>query len=428
MLVELLLLLATSPANDPSGIRWIDDDWQQAKKTAIEKNQLIAVDVWATWCHTCLSMKNYTLKEARFAGLRDRMTWLMLDFDNEKNASFFQKFPTGALPTFLVIDPKTDSVVSRWVGSGTAEEMLAFFGGAKGAGDDALARGQRALGTGDVAGARKIFETALAKEKLDRATKTRIVNGLIEALWKLDHEACVRQGERYLTEVDDSVQGLDAIALISYCAEEQPLPVKKRVLAQVAKRLDAATADPTIEMSVDDRSSYLETLVEAYATLGDQAKSDAAAKAQLALLEKAAAEAKTDAVRATFDYHRVNAYLRAKRYDDAIGIVSASEKAQPKDFNHPWRLAIINLKKGDYDRGLLAIERALKNGYGGRKLRLYSTKLDLLIAKKDLASARQTVAAAEREMERIDPSQLRPSWKKEFDSKVKQVQALETKS
>jgi thioredoxin-like negative regulator of GroEL len=427
MVVELLLVLATSPAHDQSGIVWIQNDWQQAKKTALAKKQLIAVDVWATWCHTCLSMKNYTLTEKRFGELRDRRTWLMLDFDDESNAEFLKKFNAAALPTFMVIDPVTETVVSRWVGSGTAEEMHAFFA-AEQAKEDALVRGQRLLGTGDFAGARKIFETALATEKLDRSTKTRIVNGLTEVLWKLDHRACVRQGERYLDEVDDSVQGLDAIALVAYCAEEEPDAVKKRVYATVAKRLEKALASSAVQLSVDDRSSYLETLVSAWETLGEAKKAEAAAGAQVALLEKAAAEAKTPEARATFDAHRVGAYLRTKRYDDAIAMVSASERIQPKNFNHPWRLAIINLKKGDYDRGLAAIDRALANGYGGRKFRLYSTKLDLLLAKKDLASAKATVEKARSDMAKVDPSQVRPAWKNEFETRAKQVQELEAKS
>src|SRR5687767_787754 len=117
MVVELLLLLATAPAHDQSGIAWIQDDWQQAKKAAASKKQLIAVDVWATWCHTCLSMKNYTFTEKRFAAIRDQMTWLMVDFDNPKNAAFVEKFNASALPTFFVIDPQSDAVVARWVGS-----------------------------------------------------------------------------------------------------------------------------------------------------------------------------------------------------------------------------------------------------------------------------------------------------------------------
>jgi tetratricopeptide (TPR) repeat protein len=427
MVVELLLLVATAPAHDQSGIVWIQDDWQLAKKTALAKKQLIAVDVWATWCHTCLSMKNYTFTEKRFAELKDGLTWLMLDYDKETNAAFFKKFNAAALPTFMVIDPAKETVVGRWVGSGTTEEMLAFFGGKQKA-EDALLRGQRALGTGDFAGARKIFETALAKEKLDRAAKTRIVNGLTETLWKLDHKACVEQGEKYVDEVDDSVQGLDALALLAYCSDDQPEAVKKRVYGKVAKRLAAATSNPSLVLSVDDRSSYLDTLVSAYETLGDKAKADEAAKTQVALLEKAAAEAKNAEARATFDAHRVAAYLRTQRYDDAIAMVTASEKVQPKDFNHPWRLAIIHLEKGDYDRGLAAIDRALVNGYGGRKFRLYTTKLDLLLAKKDLAAAKATVEKARSDMAKVDPSQVRPAWKNEFESRAKQVQELETKS
>ena len=59
------LLLAAAP--DASGIAWIHDDWEKAKQAAIAKNKLVAIDVSATWCHSCLSMKNYALKEAAMA-------------------------------------------------------------------------------------------------------------------------------------------------------------------------------------------------------------------------------------------------------------------------------------------------------------------------------------------------------------------------
>lgn len=415
------LLLTTSPAKDLSGIRWIHDDWTRAKQTAKKQNKLVAVDVWATWCHTCLSMKNYVLKRAPLAKVRGQHTWLSLDYDKEENAAFFEVFPIGAFPTFLVIDPRSDQIVARWVGSGTAEEMTAFFADAGRSTTEALSRGQKALARRRYGEARRIFEAALTKEKLDRATKTRMVSGLMEALYKTDKKACARKIAPYLNEVDDTAPGLDAVAMAAYCADALKKKEKEEILAKVATRLAPVVKNDALHLSVDDRSSLYGTLVSAYDTLGKKKEADEAAKARLALLEAAARKAKTPAARATFDYHRMEVYLRFKRYDEAERMLTASEKAQPKDFNHPWRLAIVYLKKGAYDRGLEAIERALKNGYGGRKIRLYSTKIDLLLAKKDLRRARATVAEGKKALAAVNESQVRDYWRKEFESKVTQV-------
>ncbi len=424
-MLPLLAMMASAP--DASGIVWIHDDFAQAKKTAIAKKQLIAVDVWATWCHTCLSMKNFALKEAPMAAVKDQLTFLALDYDKEKNASFFEKYPAGAIPAFFVIDPKTGSLVARWIGSGTSSELASFFKEAGKPGEDSLQRGQLAAGKGDMEGAANIFEAALKNEKLAPAMKGRIVNGLVEVLYRTDPEGCASSVPQYLDGMDESAQSLDAIAMLPDCAESLDDAKKKNaLLADVAKRLEAAMAKNNPLLAVDDSSAYLGTLVSIYDQLGDKAKAESALKRRVALLDAAANAAPTQEARSTFDFHRMEAYLRLQRYDDAIAMLTASEKQQPKDFNHPWRLAQVYLAKGDVDLGLAAVDRALANGYGGRKMRLYSTKLDLLLAKKDYVKAKATVAKGRSEMKRM--KQLRESWKNEFESKAKLVEATEQKS
>src|SRR5262245_57560515 len=110
--LPLLGLLAVSAEPLP----WVHDDWAAAKKQAIAEKKLVAVDVWATWCHTCLSMKNYILKEPPLAKVAKQHVWLSLDYDLEKNAAFFTRFPIGVFPTFLVVDPEREEIVARWPG------------------------------------------------------------------------------------------------------------------------------------------------------------------------------------------------------------------------------------------------------------------------------------------------------------------------
>ena len=106
--------------------------------------------------------------------------------------------------------------------------------------------------------------------------------------------------------------------------------------------------------------------------------------------------------------------MRLHQYGQALRMLEASEAAQPKDFNHPWRQARVYRAMGDATRGLAAIERALVRGYGARSIRLYSTKIDLLVDAGRRIEAQKTIAEARRKMADWPSSQLRTSWRNEF--------------
>lgn len=419
---------APSAAKDQSAIVWIHDDWKKAKDEAIAAHQLVAIDVWATWCHSCLSMKAYVLGDKAMAPAAKLHTWLMVDFDRPENAALFQKIPVGALPTFLVVDPTNDTVVSRWVGTGTARQMAEFFINADQKARDPLALGQRALAREDYAGARATFEAALKKPSKDKALRTRLLSGYIEALQKLDPKTCAEIGASHLAEVEDSAPGMDFVSIVATCASDLDSSAKGQVLARVIARLVPVAERGSAKLSVDDRSGVYEALTEAYDALGKKDEAENAVAARGRLLDDAAARATSDAERATFDAHRLDVDLRLGKFVEAEKMLLASEHAQPEDFNHPWRLARLYAKQGRSADGLAAIERALQRGYGARKLRLYTTKVDLLIQKKSFDDARHTVAQAKSEVANMNPSQVRPSWVKELDAKLEQIAKLEKSS
>lgn len=417
-----LALTLSFTAADASGITWLHDDWTKAKKQAIESGQLVAIDVWATWCHTCLSMKHFVLTEKPMSAVAKQHTYLMLDFDRPENAIFFEKIPVPVLPTFMVVDPKSETVVARWVGSGTAEQMAAFFKNADAKSTDPLVLGNRALVKEDFAGARKIFEDALAKKDLPKEQRSRLLNGWGEALWKLDTKICASEGVKHIGDADDTAPGLDFVSTVAGCAGElEDAALKKQVMTAVRDRLLPVTKGPMTGLEIDDRSGLWSTLIDADEVLGDKDALDKAAAARLAMLEDAASKAKTQEDRATFDAHRFEEYLRANRFDDAEKMLLATEKAMPKDFNAPYRLAVLYKKAGKTDQGLAAVDRALKVGYGARKLRMYSAKVDLFIQKKSWDAARKTVADAKAEIAKMNPKVVRPSWVKELESKLADI-------
>lgn len=420
----LTALLSSTPAVDRSDISWFHDDAPAAFAAAKKADKLVAVDVWATWCHTCLSMKNFVLTEKPLAAVASQHVFLALDYDKEKNAAFFEDFPIAAFPTFLVVDPKANSVVARWVGSGTAEEMARFFATADPKNTSPVVAAQRAIAAKDPKKAVAITEAALKKAKTE-AEKTALLSPWVEAQAELDATRCATEGVKRLGDLTDNAPGIDVVAMVGYCAFDlKDEARKKAALEKIVARLTPLAKKPPKGLEVDDVSGMLGILADVYDALGEKKKADAITKRRIAILEKAAAEAPSVAARATYDYHRVGAYLRFGAHDEALKMLHASEKAQPDDFNHPWRLALVYLDRGDTKRGLAAIDRALERGYGARRLRLHATKIDLLLAAKDAKGARAQVAQARAEIAKMNPAQVRSSWVKMLDQRAEKIAAL----
>lgn len=418
----LFATLAAAPAHDSSGIDWVEDDWAAAKKRAAAEKKLIAVDVWATWCHTCLSMKNFVLTEKPLASVAKQHVFLSLDYDKEKNAAFFAKYPINAFPTFLVVDPSSDRIVGRWVGSGTAKEMAGFFASADPKRDDAVTRAQRFNASGAYEKAIVTVEAALRKAKTKEA-KTALLAPYVEAMWKHDPKACATKGAEHLGSTTNTAPGIDFVGMVAYCAESLDEAAKKQVLDKVVRRLAQLVQQPPKSLEADDVSGLMSTLVGAYDGLGKKKTADALAKRQMVFLERAA-KGKPIAARTTFDYHRVNVYLRFGKHAEALAMLEASEKAMPKDFNHPWRIALVHLDKGDTKAGLAAIERALADGYGARRIRLHNTKIDLLLKAGNVGGAKKQLKVARAEIAKLPPAQVRKGWVAGLDARAEKIAKL----
>src|SRR5581483_11339209 len=89
----LLSVAACTRASPPSGsspkpaIHFIEDDYPRALAEARARGVPLFVDTWATWCHTCLSMRAFVFGDARLTPVADRYVWLSLDTEREENAA-----------------------------------------------------------------------------------------------------------------------------------------------------------------------------------------------------------------------------------------------------------------------------------------------------------------------------------------------------
>jgi tetratricopeptide (TPR) repeat protein len=86
-------------------------------------------------------------------------------------------------------------------------------------------------------------------------------------------------------------------------------------------------------------------------------------------------------------------------------MLEASQRDFPDDYNPPARLALAYRAMKQYDKALVASDRALAMAYGPRKLLLYDNRVDILVAQGDSVGARQTLQSAIRDGEAMPDGQ-----------------------
>ena len=402
---------AASKRPDPAqpvmhhGIAWYEDRTIEALAEAKARKQLVLVDLWAPWCHTCLSMREYVLTAANLAGLREQFVFLAINTERKQNAALLSSLSIGAWPTFYVIDDER-TVYGRWVGAASPTQLTTFL-------RDAL-KARRARGTearaSDAASALLVFaDRFLAKEQLTEARDhyRRALAGA-EPSWPRRPDALVSLAStlRRLNEPRTClVLGLSALAQtgmsasvtdFSYhvldCAKTlEGKDARVRVLrTRVERRLETLCDEGSPELTPDDRGDACGLLHEVREQLGDEVGARAALTTRLAVLE-AAAEGLPDQVAMTYDLGRMESLLGLGRGEEAVALLEAREAALPDDYNPPHHLARAYRDLKRFDAGLAAIERALAKAEGPRRAGMLGLKVDLLVGAGRKADARKVL-------------------------------------
>jgi tetratricopeptide (TPR) repeat protein len=135
-------------------------------------------------------------------------------------------------------------------------------------------------------------------------------------------------------------------------------------------------------------------LVQACKESEDAAGARALAADWLAFLEREAERAPTPEARAVFDAHRVSAAIELGEPARALEPLAQSERDFPEDYNPPARLAVALAAAGRHDEALAATDRALERAYGPRKLRVYTTRADILEQRGDREALERTLREA----------------------------------
>jgi tetratricopeptide (TPR) repeat protein len=346
-----------------------------------------------------------------------RFVWLEIDTEKAQNSEFRKKFEVQALPTYFVLEPDTEQVLLKWVGSATVMQFVRLLddastnfarvrsGGAAGevAGgpvsdaDALLTKADLLYGEGKNAEAAAAYEHAITAAPAGWRSYRRAVEGLLTA-WSIDGEYW--RAAALAREVLPRVEGTTSSAVVAAvgldCAVQLPEgdPVKGELVPLFEKAVREALADTSLAIADDDRSGLYISLLSAREAAGDSAGERAAAAKWAAFLEDAAARAPTPDARTVFDSHRLSAYLELDHAEKAVEMLLQSERDFPDDYNPPARLAVAYKALQRWDEAVAASDRAVARGYGPRLLGILRTRADIFAAKGDSASARTALDQA----------------------------------
>ena len=349
-------------------------------------------------------MRAFVFTDASLERRAGQFVWLAIDTEKAKNAGFKRKFPVEALPTFLVLDPKTETAALRWVGSATVPQLqkllddgrLAVRGNGRGV-EQTLARADRAYGTGKYDEAVRGYREALAAAPKGWPRYGRTVDSLIYALDRTeDRSGCARLARETYPRLAGTPSGLNVAASGLSCAVgmKKDDPARAELIATLRENTLQALRDTAAGVATDDLSSVYQTLADEREDAGDEAGKTRYLEEDSALLDREAARATTPEQRAVFDSHRLGVALALGRPEKAIPMLEQSERDFPNDYNPPARLASAYKAMKRWDEALAASDRALAKAYGPRKLLILQNRADILAGKGDAAGARATLAEA----------------------------------
>lgn len=399
------------PAPPPHVVAFVDDDYPAARARAKAEGKLLFVDAWATWCHTCLSLKQFVLADPKLGTLEDRFVFASIDTERPANEAFVAAHPMRFWPTLFVIDPRTDAARLAFAGSLPIDDLIALLadthaGASGGPLFQALADADAAAASGRDADAVRGYQGVLARAPSDFPRRARVVESLSAPLGRVDPRALVALVVAEAPRLPRGNHLANALTAALSAAEESGDVSGGDALMEHGRSL---LADPAAKLLDDDRSSLFEARVSWLGHRGRAADARDEAEAWSRFLDGRAAAAMTPSSRAVFDAHRVLAYEATGRLALARRLAEESERSFPDDYNHPARLARVLRNQGELELASAAADRALARAYGPRKLRVAELAASIERRRGDTARARRVLSDALRD---VGDGPLPPSYDK----------------
>jgi len=375
-------------------------------------------------------MRATVLRDPALVKLAGRFVWLEIDTEKEGNAGFLEKFPIEVWPTFLVIDPASEKPVLKWLGSASAADLATLLadgeravkGGPGESADALLARADRENGAGRTADAIALWEKALAAGGPAWTRRPRTLESLVSGLQAAGRSQ--RCADVAIAEAPGMARGqsfANVVAMGLSCANGAEEPWARDAAAKLEPLAAEALKLPGI--LADDRAGLYEQLVDARRKAGDEKGANARAEEWWSFLAAERDAGKTPEARTMLDAWIVGAALELHDPARAVPLLQASEKAAPKDYNPPYRLALLYLEMKKLDEALAASGRALPLAYGPRKVRVLAQRGSILEAKGDLAGARKALEEAIAFAGTLPPTQRNPRLVQRLEARLQKMKA-----
>jgi tetratricopeptide (TPR) repeat protein len=374
-------------------------------------------------------MRATVLRDPALAKMAGRFVWLEIDTEKEGNAGFLEKFPIEVWPTFLVIDPATEKPVLRWLGTATAADLArlladgerAVKGAPGGSADALLAQADRENGVGRSAEAIALWEKALAKGGPGWPRRARTLESLVIGLQGSGEAR--RCADVAAAEGPGMARGQSFANVVSVglsCALSADEPWAKPALGKLEPLAAEAVKLPAV--LADDRAGLYDGLVQALEKAGDEKGAAAVAEEGWKFLVAERAAGKTPEARTMLDAWIVGSAMDLHDPARAVPLLQESEKAVPKDYNPPYRLAVLYLEMKKPDLALAASERALPLAYGPRKVRVLAQRASILEAQGDAAGAQKALRDAITYAGTLPKAQQNPRLVERLETRLRKLQ------
>lgn len=402
------------------GQLWIEDDYPAALACARKLDKPLFLDLWAPWCHTCISMQEYIFPDAGLAAMKDRFVWAALDTDKEVNAALQEKFPPEVWPTFYVVDPRDEAVHGRYLGAAPVTQLRDFlvqsessYAAARAGSLPAdspvrlLVEADRANVRDDLDKATEGYRAALARAPADWPLRAATLVSLAAVMGRnQDWEGCAELAESAMDQTGKGANATDFVYRVNQCADFLEPERARSVRERAATRLAALIDDPTAQLSIDDLSDAMANLRTVYLALDRKPEADALAERQRALLDKAAADAPNPWVAMTYNWPRCEVYVYLGRGLELVPVLEKSIADLPNEYDPPYRLAWIYLQSGQPEKAIEPAQRALSLIYGPRKARALTMLADIYKALDDRDNERKTRAQVVELFASLPPGQF----------------------
>ena len=372
----------TSSAADE--ISWFHDDYKAALALAKRKNVPLVVDMWAPWCHTCISMKHVVLPDPGLLPLKERFVWVALDTDKAENQTAVSTLKVESWPTFFIINPADETVLGRHLGAASANELRSVLTLAESAfmategevkllpGERKLVAGDRLFQGGDFTGAAKSYEAAIKEMPPAWPLAPETAVKWISASLKAEDSPCPQSARNLIATAERgaTASATDFAYYLEICAERMRPKERSATLSQASQMISRVLATEKAHLSVDDRSDALRILRNLLLKSKKVKQADAAANTQFSLLKKAIRESEAPSYAMGFNWPLLEVAMYLKKVETILPVLQISHSNLPREYDPAYRLASAYQHLGRFEEALVPARIAAELAYGPRKVRV----------------------------------------------------------